>query len=225
MFMSDALTADRPNAADPTPDRTADSVDGGNRTVLGLVRALIAYGKQLVDALQRRDPDPKLAAGFGPIGLASIIARVLRGLQIAAALEERLLGQRARRPAMPAGVADARPSREPSARKPREPKGGMEDPLDGRMPTAEEIAAQVRRRPVGAVLADICRDLGIGTNHPLWNDLRFAIMGSGGSVTKLLTDIIDRVSSGLFRKPFTGEEMPVPTCWASFIAAGTGPPP
>jgi hypothetical protein len=39
------------------------------------------------------------------------------------------------------------------------------------MPTAEQIAAEVRRRPIGAVIADICRDLRILPSHPLWRDI------------------------------------------------------
>ena len=40
------------------------------------------------------------------------------------------------------------------------------------LPTPEQIAATVRRQPIGAVFADICRDLGIPPSHPLWRELR-----------------------------------------------------
>jgi hypothetical protein len=40
----------------------------------------------------------------------------------------------------------------------------------------------VRRRPVGAVIADICRDLGILPSHPLWRELSEAIIRLGGSL-------------------------------------------
>src|SRR4029077_20405902 len=36
-----------------------------------------------------------------------------------------------------------------------------EDPRLARLPTEEEIAEAVRRRPIGAVIVDICCDLGI----------------------------------------------------------------
>jgi hypothetical protein len=55
-----------------------------------------------------------------------------------------------------------------------------------------EIAAEVRRRPIGAVIADICRDLGIMPKHPLWRELRLVIIRHGGSLAKLVKDICDR---------------------------------
>ena len=59
------------------------------------------------------------------------------------------------------------------------------------LPTPEQIAAEVRRRPIGAVIADICRDLGIMPNHPLWRELRDAIIRYGGSLARLVKDICD----------------------------------
>ena len=58
----------------------------------------------------------------------------------------------------------AAPSQEPSPRKPRAARSAAARPEDPesllvRMPTAEEIAAFVRRRPIGAMIADICQRL------------------------------------------------------------------
>jgi hypothetical protein len=50
-----------------------------------------------------------------------------------------------------------------------------------RLPTEEEIAAEVRRRPVGAVIADICRDLGIAPGRldpAFWRELSHAVIAS-----------------------------------------------
>ena len=59
---------------------------------------------------------------------------------------------------------------------------------------AEQIAAQVRRRPIGAVIADICRDLGIMPNHPLWPELSEVIVCHGGNLVRLVKDIITQAT-------------------------------
>jgi len=66
------------------------------------------------------------------------------------------------------------------------------DPRLAHLPTQAEIAAQVRRRPVGAVFADICRDLGIVPTHPLWRELTLAVIANGGRLTALLKGALDR---------------------------------
>jgi hypothetical protein len=119
-----------------------------------------------------------------------IVARIARGLHLANALEARVL-QRAvhldsgRRPGRARSAARAPGS--PVAR----PVAEAEQPL-AHLPTAEQIAAEIRRRPIGAVIADICRDLGILPSHPLWHDVRLAMIRHGGSYVRLVTDLIDR---------------------------------
>jgi hypothetical protein len=76
----------------------------------------------------------------------------------------------------------------------------------------------VRRRPIGAVIADICRDLGILPNHPLWRDLQKAIMHHGGSYVRLLKDILTRPSS------LSAEDDPLGPAAFRPPQAGTGPP-
>ena len=61
-----------------------------------------------------------------------------------------------RLPAMGAPGATRQPA-PPDAR----PTDPTEDPRLARLPTEEEIAEEVRRRPIGAVIVDICCDLGI----------------------------------------------------------------
>jgi hypothetical protein len=72
------------------------------------------------------------------------------------------------------------------------------------MPTEQEIAAEVRRRPIGAVIVDSCQDLAILPCHPLWRDLQKAIMSHGGSYIRLMlvrqpprASVSDRKSPGL----------------------------
>jgi hypothetical protein len=119
-----------------------------------------------------------------------IVARIARGLHLANALEARVLQRAAhldsgRRPGRARSAARAPGS--PVAR----PVAEAEQPL-AHLPTAEQIAAEIRRRPIGAVIADICRDLGILPSHPLWHDVRLAMIRHGGSYVRLVTDLIDR---------------------------------
>jgi hypothetical protein len=117
----------------------------------------------------------------------------------------------------------------PAARAPRSPRqvgppgarpaDPTEDPRLARLPTEEEIAAEVRRRPVGAVIADICRDLGIMTDHPLWRELHLAIIVHGGGLAAFVRDMCQRafatwrgLTSALAAPPLS----PEPAC--------TGPP-
>jgi hypothetical protein len=76
------------------------------------------------------------------------------------------------------------------------PADPAEDPRLARLPTEEEIAAEVRRRPVGAVIVDICCDLGIAPGHldaEFWGEIRHAIMMYGGSLASFVQDLDDRL--------------------------------
>ncbi|HXU60284.1 MAG TPA: hypothetical protein VN962_01190 [Polyangia bacterium] len=60
------------------------------------------------------------------------------------------------------------------------------------MPSAEAIAAELRRRPIGAVLADICRDLCLQPGDleaGRWEDLVAAVIRHGGQVVALMFGI------------------------------------
>jgi hypothetical protein len=52
------------------------------------------------------------------------------------------------------------------------------------MPTPE----QIRRRPIGEMIADICRDLGVVPAHPLWRELQTAIIRENGRYAALVID-------------------------------------
>jgi hypothetical protein len=73
------------------------------------------------------------------------------------------------------------------SRGPRQKRPDEDAELLGNMPSAREIAARIRNRKAGAVLADICRDLGITADHPLWRQINRAIIVHGGNPGKLLT--------------------------------------
>ncbi len=185
--MFDAAT-DPVAAVQPEPPRAVPPRIG---QVLGLVRTLIAYGKNLADTLRQHAADPHvlpcfafITSVFATTDLALILARIARGLLRAAALEARLSKRAAR-------GRDLKPTpiRLPSPRKPRATKPATPPSGPAEDPSPEEIVAKDRRRPIGAVLVDICLDLGIvpgQMDHATWDELRRDLILYGGSLTTLL---------------------------------------
>jgi hypothetical protein len=163
-------------APDPKPSRASG--------LLGLVRQLIDYGRQLATTL-RANPHP-----FGTSDIALILAHITRGLLRAVALEARIIRDAARLDAEPVPPRAASHRQSPPARAAARPTDTAASGI-ARLPTLDRIAAEVRRRPIGAVIADICRDLGIKPNHPLWRELSGVIIRYGGSLARLMKDICD----------------------------------
>ena len=90
------------------------------------------------------------------------------------------------------------PKRKRQARKPRKPRlteAQDNAALLARLPTDAEIAAMLRHRPIGAVLADICDDLGIGVAHPLWQEVKFLIVIHGGQMARAMERTFNRVNA------------------------------
>ena len=203
-------------SAEPTPPEPPKPSRSGR--LLDLVRRLIDYGRELAATLHDRiAEDPRFPErSFGICDLPSILLRIKRGLLRATALEARLVQSAARLD------AERKPRSLPAQRQPRTARPAVartEDPsAPFELPTEAEIAAWVRRRPIGAVVADICRDLGIVCSHPLWRELQRAIIGERGNCTKLVMEIIGRGA-----KIFA--ELLLPSPPPSAAPAGTGPPP
>ena len=185
--------------------------------LLNAVRKLIDYGKQLAATLRQDCVTSAVANAFGTADLALILARITQGLHRALVLEERIVRSAARLD------ADPQPKPAPSARtphgsQPATPRPTAAEPGPTPLPTPEQIAAKARRQPIGAVIADICRDLGILPSHPLWQELHRLINRYNGNYAKLVIDIIHR--------PFVPSVPPdlAPSPAEPPAQAGTGPP-
>jgi hypothetical protein len=222
-------TAALPNNPDPPPDQAPASATAPTRTgrVLGVLHKLINHGKNLLHTLQQCAAGAALPntlpRNFGTFNVVLILSRIVRGLRLAAALEARLVAHPIRAAAAPAQV------RAPSERPPR-----IAPPSDPRIaraafplpniPTAQDIAAALRHRSVGVVIAEICRDLGIVPSHPLWNEIMAVVTEFGGSFVRLLKDTLNRIGAW-FLEAAAREQSGRPVPWAPALAAtGTGPP-
>jgi hypothetical protein len=217
-----------PDRPDPHQDRPATGADAPTRTgrLLTLVRTLIAYGRHLAAALQQRTAATDLGdltRHFGTIDIGEIVARIARGLLRAAALEARLVSRPISEPAATAALTAAS-LRQPRAAQPEDGSAGAGEPRIARLPTPGDIAAEIRRRPAGAVLADICRDLGIVPSNPLWRELSAAIISYGGNLAALLGDIFDRHGLLLTPPPAAVQPAGPAPILPSTVRPGTGPP-
>ena len=228
----------QPINPDPQSDRAVQAVPRPGRfgRLLGLVRKLIGYGKELVSTLQQTEPADDhlpIKLQFGTADIALILRRITNGLLRAATLEYRLIDcvDREAMPQARTAPSPRVPSRTAPARMPRTraPRAKPDPQLADRLPTAEEIADQVRRRPIGAVLADICEDLGILPSHPLWRELHMAITSNGGGylalvhrVTQLYSAAVRDNIDALMRQPLPPSWPPHPDTFG--IEAATGPP-
>jgi hypothetical protein len=189
--------------------------------LLALVRALIAFGRQVADNLRASHPT------LGPGDIRLILNRIARGLMLAEAPEARI-------------IRDAPGLDEPKPRRPRAPRATRcavtprpaETPNQrlaalAALPSAEQIAAKVRGRPIGAVIADICRDIGITPGSTLWHEIRDLMMEHGGNVTRLLLDLLDRPffhHAALAWPSSPTQVADLPPYAPAWAFAGTGPP-
>ena len=178
------MEADIPDPAsppDPPQDQPGNTMPEYIAAVLYAVGILLGYGRHLLATVHRRATAPTfpaIAACFGTANLATILAHLNRGILRAAALQRFLLARaatgrdinmvirRIRTDEPPPAPADPQP--EQPADQPAKPKAaprpslppGWDDP-ELFMPTPEELERQVRRRPIGRTIADICRDLAV----------------------------------------------------------------
>ena len=234
------MTTPSPAAAattpDPGQDRAAATPEKPGRAarLLSLVRKLIDYGKEVAHDLQQNGAGMhpfRLATRFDTADVALILARIARGLRLAAGLETRLISHP---PREEPSIATGASTRAAGAAAPRPPRTALPaprgtrlaaDPRLAALPSAEEIAAECRRRPIGAVLADICRDLGIPLSHPLWQELDLAIMENGGDSTSLLIETLRRGEDWIANSPLAQVPFELPFELPPMPPGWTPPPP
>jgi hypothetical protein len=189
--------------------------------VLSVLRKLIGYGQELARTVQQRAAAGTLitvAVHFGTRDVALILARIVRGLRLANALETRLASRPVRLDAIPALVR-VPPTRARRAARPAVQRPGLPD-----VPTAEEIAAALRHRPAAAVIADICRDLGIVPSHPLWGEVMMVLSEHGGNYVRYVRGVAARMCAWL-TAPSAADADGWPAPQSQPVAAcGTGPP-
>jgi sulfur carrier protein len=207
--------------------------------LLGLIRTLSNHGKALLATVREPPPPDQLLCirqDFGTCDPGAIIARIERGLRIAAALEYRIVNCAAYfggpRTPQPASTPAATAASQALAR--HEPPGLAKQTLPSVTRPREEPSVplnhlldsftnHVNDQPIGIVLTKICQDLGINYRHRLWWELLDAIDQHGGKYARF-----ERAASN--RKPvfdlFPADAslpLPAPSAWQSPSAAFTEP--
>ncbi len=227
--MNDAPTAPVESAPPPreTSPRAVSAKPSRTAALLHIIGQLIEAGLERIATI-RSQPDPEeirtIGIAFGTFNLTLIVSRILRGLRIAVALRDWVTANAPRIDAPPpVRIASPRPSSPHRKPKPSEAEGNAA--LLDRVPTDREIAEMLRHRPIGAVLVDICADLGIGIDHPLWHEVKSFVIVHGGQELRVLKRTFQRVNDA-WQEVETG----VAPGWRFYleqqqIADTTGPPP
>ena len=198
------MTRTAPTTPPPTKPRP---IPGRIGAVLRVVAALIAHARHFAATAATHVSAPEFAtaaAVFGTYDLPTIQLRMRRGMLRALALQQYLFERAARgcnlRFLWPPRVElqphhrpPAKPARRPRSKphQPRRPEPallGPDDPDAFRLPTPEELAAEVRRRPVGRTITYICLDLGIVPGlcgGDFWYRVERIFRRYGGSLSRL----------------------------------------
>jgi hypothetical protein len=231
--LPDHSDATRGPVADGAPAHpSGDGLPARTRAgrLLSLLRKLIDYGQDLARTVQPGAAASVIftvAVHFGTRDMALVIARITRGLRLAAALEAKLISRPLRLDADAAPVrapADHTPADHAPDRARRPARRAEKRPTLPDIPTEADIAAALRHRPAAAVIADICRDLGIVPAHPLWGEVMAVLSGHGGNVMKFFKEVMARLFAALAAVSGSDAEgWPVLPPYP-IAAGGTGPP-
>ena len=204
-------TAPSVPSQDPPQDQCAITLPSNIALVLHAVRVLLGYGRHLATTVCHLAAAPSFSTigeCFGTGNLSTIGARVNRGILRAMALERVLLAwaaagkdiefvprrTHAPEPQPAPAEADAQqptvlPTRIRHTSRPSR-RVGWNDP-EFVMPTLEDLERQVRRRPVGRTILDICLDLAVVPGlcqSAFWNELFDIMNWFGGSVDRLMRE-------------------------------------
>jgi hypothetical protein len=187
-----AQPREEPPEAAVRANRTASQV------LLHVLTLLIEAGRERLATIGVLTPQEvgDTACAFGTLNVAIIVKRLLRGIKLALALQTRVAANANRidNPPRPSVRSEGKPGpRPPRKRKPTEAQDNAG--LLARLPTDAEIAAMLRHRTIGAVLADICADLGINLPHPLWQEVKFLIVIHGGQQVPVIARTFERIEA------------------------------
>ncbi len=226
-------TAGLQSQPDPQQDRSGDAVPANISRILRIVRILLGYGRHLADTIEHRAAArgfSVIAQCFGTAKVSVILAHLSRGIMRAVVLERVLLARAARgrdltiqaprtgapskAPPTPEPETEPQAASAPAAQTaapPRARPAGPDAPLDlAHLPTMAQLEAEVRRRPIGRVIADICQDLGIAPRlcaGGFWNDIFDALRCYGGNLARLSGELRRREArfeQELDRRPSLG---------------------
>jgi hypothetical protein len=208
------VTRDAPaTPCPPQPDQPPATIPERIAPLLRVVRVLLGYGRHLAGTIRHRAAAPgfaAIAACFGTADLSVILAHLHRGILRATALERVLLARaasgrdiacavpriRTASPHRPAGEQATGEVGQPgnlriAAPRPARSLLGRDHPAEFYTPTLEELEAQVRRRPLGRTIVDICLDLAVVPGlctGAFWNELFDLTRCHGGSIATLMLE-------------------------------------
>ena len=206
--------------SEPTPppdiDRAAirKAVPPGIAQVLYVVRFLIDYACHIAakaeECAVRGDISPVTIPFVKTIEIDQLIIRVARGLRRALAMQAMLQ----------LFATDGRDLK-PVPRRQHPHVGGARRngperdtaPKPERLPSAAEIAAELQRRPIGAIVADICHDIGIvpsDLTDEQWDALRSVINAYGGDTMRLWPAMKNTIEAQMAAVMLDPEHAPEP---------------
>ena len=196
---------------DPAQDRSRGSMPERIATLLHVVRVLLRHGRHLAETVRDRAAAPGftcIAACFGTTSLPVILAHLHRGILRAVALERVLLARaasgrdlnfvapRTRTIARPPAPTDRSADSAPPASQVPAPWPARsllicDHPANFHTPSLEQLEAQVRRRPLGRTIVDICLDLAVVPGFctgAFWNELFDLTRCYGGSIATMVQE-------------------------------------
>jgi len=226
-------TTDNPadTAAQPreTTPEAVSAKPSASQVLIDAIKRLIGAGLERLAVLQA-DPTPEevqdTGIAFGTFNLCVIFARIMRGLNLATALQKYIASQaRHIDNPPPLRALPVRKHLPRPRRKPRLTEAADNATLLLRIPTEQEIAAMLRHRTIGAVLVDICADLGIGLSHPMWQEVKYLVVKHGGRWLPVINRTFHRLNAAR-REVLAG----IAPDWTLYYDTGpepdaTGPPP
>jgi hypothetical protein len=197
---------------EPAQARCGPTIPERIAGLLHAVHILLGYGHHLADTVNQRAAAPSfttVAARFSTAKLSVILARLHCGILRAVALERVLLARAAsgrdvafvqrRVRTDPAQAASSEPTSEQiteaqvaaSPRRRLASRLARQPGCEFHIPTLKELEAQVRRRPFGRTIVDICLDLAVVPGFctgTFWNELFDIMQYYGGSVVTLMQE-------------------------------------